>query len=374
MEFTVERIESDTAAKLVVRLRGELRREAATELTTQVRRLLEARERALVLDFSHVGRADSSGAAAVVESLRAAHRAGARLEFENVQGQIRELLEMADLSELAIAEPPERAREPSFVERLGGAALQARDRFLDLADLHVQSLYWTFVAPFRGQRLPKGEVSRQILRMGPGALPIVGMITFLMGLILALQAAYQLRRFGANIYIADMVAIAFTREIGPIMTAILLAGRTGSAITAEIGTMVVTEEVDALQTIGIHPVRFLVAPKLLALVVSLPCLVVLADVIGILGGTVFATIWFGIPIETYLARTVESVYASDLITGLVKSLMFAVIIVQVGALQGFRIKGGAQGVGTATTLSVVVSLFFIVLTDLFFTTFFYVVR
>ena len=374
MDFTVERFSTDTGASLVVRLRGELLVTAARELTGEIQRLLAAPERNLVLDFAGVERADSSGVAAIVESLRAASRAGASLRFRNLHGQIRELLELANLGDLAVDALPVPIVPTPPIESIGAAALEGRERVLELAYLHVQSLYWTFVAPFRGRHLREGEVSRQIVAMGLNALPIVGMIMFLMGLILALQAAYQLRRFGASIYIADMVAIALTREIGPLLTAILLAGRTGSAITAEIGTMVVTEEVDALRTMGIHPVRFLVAPKLLALVISLPCLVVLADVVGVAGGTVFGTIGLGIPFETYMNRTIESVYFSDLFAGLVKSLVFAIIIVQVAAHRGFRIRGGAEGVGAATTLSVVLSLFFIVLTDLAFTALFYAAR
>jgi phospholipid/cholesterol/gamma-HCH transport system permease protein len=365
------RLEHSTEA-VVLHLEGDLLRSTAKQLSDQVRRLLAAPGRALVLDFAGVEHADSSGAAALLEGLRAAHRAGVRVQIENVRGQVRQLLEIEDLGRLAgEADPPLPARV-GLVEQVGGLAIEGWTRFLELAYLNAQSLYWTFVAPLRGRRLRRGEVSRQIVAMGVKALPIVGMIMFLMGLILALRAAHQLRRVGAMIYIADMVAVSLTREIGPLLTAILLAGRTGSSITAEIGTMVVTEEVDALKAIGMHPVRFLVAPKLLGLVVSLPCLVVLADLVGITGGTAFAVLGLGLGLETYTNRTIQAVHLSDLMTGLVKSVVFAIIIVQVGAYQGFKIRGGAEGVGAATTLSVVVSLFFIVLTDVVFTWLFYV--
>lgn len=237
--------------------------------------------------------------------------------------------------------------------------------------LSRDSLYWTFIAPFKGKRFSFHGIFVQMVQIGVRSIPIVTIITFLVGLIIAMQSAYQLERFGASIYVADLVGVSITRELGPLITAIIIAGRSGSAIAAEIGTMQVSEEIDALHTMGINPIKFLVTPRLLAMGIMLPCLTLLADLMGIVGGFVIAVNALNIDLTRYFMQTINALVLKDLITGLVKSFFFAVIIAGVGCYQGFIVKGGAEGVGKSTTNSVVISIFMIILADVFFTALFY---
>ena len=247
-----------------------------------------------------------------------------------------------------------------FLFYLGGLALLVR-----------HTLYWTFGAPFKGKPVGWRSTVRQMTLVGFNALPIVSLIAFFVGVIMALQGGYQLRKFGALNYVIDLVAVSISRELGPLMTAIIVVGRSGSAFAAEIGTMEVGEEIDALETMGLNPVRFLVVPKMLATMAMLPCLTIWADLMGILGGSVFAQAQLGIGLGKYLAVTVDALELQDIITGLIKSVVFAVVITAVGCYEGFNVKGGAEGVGRSTTSSVVTSMFLVILADMVFTALFY---
>ena len=237
--------------------------------------------------------------------------------------------------------------------------------------LILDSLYWTFAAPVVGKGLRIGSTFDEMVKVGVNAVPIVVLISFSVGLILAMQSAYQLEQFGATIFTADLVAVAQTRELGPLMTAIIVAGRSGSGIAAEIGTMKVGEEIEALQSMGFNPVKFLVVPKLLALAVMLPCLTVLADFVGIAGGVSIAVFSLDLGFIRYINRTIFALVFKDMITGLIKSFVFAVLVGLTGCYMGFMVEGGAEGVGRRTTQSVVVSIFLIILADAFFTAVFY---
>ena len=240
-----------------------------------------------------------------------------------------------------------------------------------MTKLVCQTLYWILIAPFRGKKLRWGAAFVQMVRIGVDSVPIVGIIAFSVGLIIAMQAAYQLKRFGAMIYVADLVSVSMCRELGPLITAIIIAGRSGSAIAAEIGTMKVSEELDALKTMALNPIGFLVAPRMLAMMIVVPCLTILADFVGIGGGFVLAVSSLKLSFVAYFNETVLALYAKDFITGLIKSLFFAIIIAQVGAYQGFNVQGGAEGVGKSTTTSVVVSIFLVIMADLLFTMLFF---
>ncbi|MBI3695548.1 MAG: ABC transporter permease [Acidobacteria bacterium] len=225
--------------------------------------------------------------------------------------------------------------------------------------------------PFRGSRLRWHTTIRQMAVVGVEALPVVCLISGFVGLIMALQGAYELKKFGALQYVVSLVGVSITRELGPLMTAIIIIGRSGSAFAAEIGTMTVTEEVDALRTMALEPVDFLLVPKLVAMMVMMPCLVIAADTAGILGGAVFTYASLGMSLRNYLSITSEVLLLRDIITGLIKSLAFGMIIVQVGCFEGFHVRGGPEGVGRATTKAVVQSIFLVIIADLLFTAFFY---
>ncbi len=224
----------------------------------------------------------------------------------------------------------------------------------------------------RRERIRSRATILQMVRAGYSSLPLVTLICFLVGMIMALQSAYQLRQLGATDLVPSLVAISITRELAPLLTAIVVAGRFGSAIAAELGTMKVSQEIDALTVMGIDPVSFLVVPRLTALIVTLPCLVVFADVVGILGGLTVGTGVLGIGSGRYVSLTFDALVLQDVITGLVKAVAFAGIIGLVGCHQGLQTRGGAEEVGRATTTSVVRSIVLIIGADLFVTALFFV--
>lgn len=259
----------------------------------------------------------------------------------------------------------------SFFGRIGRGTLIFFGHFTQIKKLTGQSLYWTFIAPFRGKGFNWTGTTVQMVRIGYESLPIVTLIAFFVGLILAMQSAYQLEPFGASIYVANLVAVSLIRELSPLLTAIVITGRSGSAITAEIGTMKVSEEIDALHTMGLNPVQYLVVPRTLALLIMLPCLTIIADFVGIFGGYVISMLTLSVTSVRYIDQTISALVFRDLFSGLMKSFFFALIIVVNGCYQGFIVRGGAEGVGKSTTRSVVVSIFLIIVADVIFTALFY---
>lgn len=240
----------------------------------------------------------------------------------------------------------------------------------DLTHLLGRALVHAFVSPLK-RNLSFQRVTHQAMAVGVSAIPVISFITFFIGIIMALQGAYELKRFGALHLVADMVAISITRELGPLVTGIVVIGRSGSAFAAEIGTMKVTEELDAIETMALHPVGFLVTPKLLAMLIMMPCLTIWANFMGILGGSVFGMIGANYTLGTYLAATRDALLMRDIITGLVKSIVFGLVITGVGCHEGFATGAGSEQVGRSTTSAVVTSIFLIVLVDLVFTAVFY---
>jgi phospholipid/cholesterol/gamma-HCH transport system permease protein len=254
---------------------------------------------------------------------------------------------------------------------VGRAGLDVLHGAARVSVLIVETLQWLVVAPLRGQGLRFRSAVAWFVEFGVRSIPIVSLICFLIGAIMAMQSSYQLARFGATKYIADLVGVAALRELAPLMTAILLAGRCGSAITAEIGTMRVSEEIDAFVVVGVHPIKYLVVPRFLALLVAGPCVTVLAAFIMMLGGFVLSVGVLGIEPHLYMEETAAALAGKDLVTGLVKSVFFAGVIGWVGVYRGFQVEGGAEGVGRRTTSSVVTSIVLIIIVDLIFTALFY---
>lgn len=255
--------------------------------------------------------------------------------------------------------------------QIGVSVIDALAYLGALARLGGRAAYFTFVAPFRGKQLRLERAVSQAMQTGVGALPILSLITFFIGLILALQAAYELRKFGAVNYVASAVAISLTRELGPLITAVVVIGRSGSAFAAEIGTMKVTEEIDALETMAIDPVHFLVTPKFIAMIVMLPCLTIWANTMGIFGGALFGVAQANFTFGSYIQASLEALFLRDVMTGLIKSVMFGVTITAVGCHEGLSTGAGAEQVGRSTTRAVVVSIFLVILVDLVFTALFF---
>ena len=254
---------------------------------------------------------------------------------------------------------------------VGRATLSGLAYLGGLAQLGGRAAYYALVAPLGGKPLRVQRAAHQAMAVGVEALPILSLISFFIGLILALQGAYELRKFGALHYVSSAVAISITRELGPLMTAIVVIGRSGSAFAAEIGTMKVTEEIDALETMAVDPVQFLVTPKFLAMMVMVPCLTTWADLMGVLGGSLFGVTSAGFTFGGYLRATLDALYLRDITSGLIKSVMFGMTITAVGCHEGFSTGAGAEAVGRSTTAAVVNSIFLVIAVDLVFTTLFY---
>ena len=215
------------------------------------------------------------------------------------------------------------------------------------------------------------RIWRLIERSGSDAVPIVTILSFLMGAILAFQGALQLRKFGANIFVADLVSLSICLEMGPLLTALIVSGRSGAAYAAHIGTMQVTEEVDALRVMAIDPIRYLVSPRILAVAFVLPCLTLFADLLGIVGGCIVAAFSLDVTPVAYFNQVHKVLELSDVVKGLVKSFVFGIEIATIGCLKGFQVRGGAESVGNATTSAVVTSIFILTVTDAVFAVLYY---
>jgi len=216
------------------------------------------------------------------------------------------------------------------------------------------------------------KILKQIYRMGLESIPIVSLISVFIGMILSIQTAYQLQKFGATAYVGTLVSVSVVRELGPLLTAILLAGRIGAGITAELGSMVVSEEVTALRTMAINPRKYLLVPRNLALIISLPILTLMANILAILGGMFVSWQFLNVPPGQFYRLGVDALILKDLMTGFTKSIVFAFVIALIASYKGFNVRGGATAVGEATTQTVVLSIVYIIAADLVFTIIFYI--
>ncbi len=257
----------------------------------------------------------------------------------------------------------------TMVGGIGRRTLRGIEEFGYITVLLGESLYWLFAGKFRHQPVRVPAIFREIMMIGVAAVGIASMLCFAVGVMLAIQGIDTLKTYGAESKVVIGIALSVTREFSPLIVSILVAGRSGSAITARIGTMVEAQEVDALRVIGVNPVRYLAAPIFLAMLVAVPALTILGDFMGILGGAVYSAVELQMSFGVYFDRTLEALAIDDIRQGLIKSAIFAVIIAMVGLSNGFQVRGGAEGVGRATTRSVVLSITFIVLADMVFTYF-----
>jgi len=255
-----------------------------------------------------------------------------------------------------------------WLARFGAKSMSLFHEAGGLSILFGKTLYSMATAPWR-----KESILDQMSKIGVTSLPLVFLTALFTGMVLALQSAYQLRTFNALRYTAGLVSLSITRELGPVLTAMVVAGRVGASITAEIGTMKVTEQIDALVSMGTDPIRYLTVSRFIAAVLMLPLLTIYADFVGMFGGFVVAVFKLGISSNLYIYDSFDVLVMKDVMTGLIKSFAFGGIIAIVGCYQGFRAKGGAEGVGIATTLSVVTSLILIIASDCLFTAVFYFV-
>lgn len=350
-------------------LQGPLNASTVQTLASHARRKFPNRGGTLRFDLSAVDAIDSVGTAVLVSYWRTGKVRGFGVEVIGTQPAVREWFDVYRVT----AELPPVVPGTGFLEHLGDVTWSVGSTFTDgivlAADVTVSALF----SLFRPGKMRWSAILREASLMGSQALGIVGLITFLIGLTLAFQSAYQLRQFGAAIYVASLTAISMVREMGPLITAILVAGRSGSSITSEVATMKVGEEIDAMQVMGISFTDYVAVPKLIAMVAMVPLLTILADFLGILGGWIVGMTYLEIAPQPYLQKTIDALVTKDLITGMVKSIVFAWGIALIGLYHGARVTGGAQEVGRATTASVVSAIFFIIVADSLFSILFYVV-
>jgi len=315
----------------------------------------------VTIELSGVTDMDSAGVA-VIETLKNNFlKKGITVEIEGASDKIKKVLEIFSI-------PPKdkkhRRKRKNLFESTGQKVYSFfTETLLDFIYLTADLFYWTIADLFQKKTSRKGEFVNQAVNIGVNAVPIVGLISFLIGLVLALQSSAQLRQFGANIFIVDLVVISMTAEMGPLITAIMIAGRSGSAIASETATMTVTEEVDALKTMGLNPLRYIIIPKMHASIFTLPFLTIFANILGILGGMVVAYLYLDISFPVFYNRMTQALYFKDIFTGFIKSLVFAGLIVETGAFFGLRVRGGSVGVGRYTTKAVVASIFLVILAD-----------
>jgi phospholipid/cholesterol/gamma-HCH transport system permease protein len=351
-----------TADRLTVRLTGawRLADRLPTPETIEQAFVADPAVRELVLDGSTISAWDTGLVAFVTNVLADAGRRGIAVDVEALPAGVRRLIRLATAVPEEHLDHPQRA---AWLGRVGLDALAVGEAALAfLRFLGDCSIALTRFAAARARFL-WSDVAQVIQDCGPNALPIVTLISFLVGLILAFMGAVQLRTFGAQIYVADLVAIATTREMGCLMTAIIMAGRTGAAFAAQLGTMQVNEEIDALTTMGIRPLEFLVLPRMLALVAMMPLLTVYSDVLAIVGGAVVGVTVLDLNATQYLERTLQALTLTHFVIGIVKGTVFGMLVAFSGCLRGMRAGRSAADVGLATTSAVVTAIVLIVVTE-----------
>ena len=351
-------------ATAVVHVRGDVVVGTARKLHATLRALQRRRDlKEIVVNFADAGRLDSAGVAVVHLARRGLGR-GRTLELDGLDETKRAAFDLAPPAVKARKEP----RPTTFLEQIGDGLYGLRDSMRDLDALVVETLRQSAKIILRRAKLPAGSVGQQVLSMGADAIFIVGLLSFLLGMTTAFQGAVQLQKFGAGVFVADMVGWSMVREFAPLITAVVMTGRTGAAIAAELGTMRVGSEIDALTTMGVSPIRFLVIPRMTALTLVQPALTLMAMFIGIAGGYVVAASTVDMSLLTFWERITYRVMLPDFAQGIGKSLMFAQIIGFTACHLGLSARGDANSVGRATTRTVVVSIFMIVVVDAVFAT------
>jgi len=337
--------------------RGDWSAEGMVELARRKGQLGPGTE---TVDLSGVERFDSTGAVYLTQLLAdvpGARLTGERDEWSGLLALVREETDQGTLS-------PHRGRHhEGLLTWLGRVAMGRAEQLFDFFAFVGETML-DVAAHF--PRLRLRQVALELQRAGAHALPITGLLSFLVGVVMAYQGGTTLQNYGANIFLVDLIGITMLREMAPLLVAIIVAGRTGSSYAAELGTMRITEELDALRSIGVTPFEMLVIPKMLALVVALPLLSVWADAMGVLGGMVVARGYYGVSVTTFVSRFPDVVAGSQFLIGVGKAPAFALLIGAIGCFQGLQARGSAADVGRATTWSVVQSIFAVIVADALF--------
>ena len=336
-----------------------------------VKVLERASSKRAIVDASGIDYCDGSGIGLLMELQRHQREAGGELEIKGLREEPQKLMDLFDPPDFEKSHivTPIKAKLPEEVGRATFTVWEnIHTQISFLGELIVALIY----AAGNPRRVRWKDAFLIADTAGVNALPIIALISFLIGLIMAFQAAIPMREFGAEIFVADLIALSILRELGPLMTAIIMAGRTSSAFAAELGTMKVNEEIDALTTMGLNPVRFLVVTRVIATLVMMPLLTIFSNLLGVIGGSV-VLLSLGYPLITYIDRIMSAANYVDLLGGLLKSLAFGLIVAGIGCLRGLKTTTGASAVGDSTTRAVVSAIILIVITDgVFSVVYFYI--
>jgi phospholipid/cholesterol/gamma-HCH transport system permease protein len=355
---------------LVMAIAGRLDSSTTGKIWRQATEALAAAKApSVIVDAAEVDYCDGSGIALFAHLRNLQHKARAQLEIHGLRPEFEELLQESELGDLGQLESQRRPKT-NLADELGRGVVGFWEDTRSLIGFVGELVSALGTAVIHPKSVRWRDVVRVAETAGVNALPIIVLVSFLMGVIMAFQGAISLRRFGADIFVANLVGLAMLRELGPLMTAIILAGRSGSAFAAELGTMKVREEIDALKTMGLDPVRFLVVTRVIAAVVMTPLLTVFADLLGLIGGALVMRS-FGIPLITFYRQVQYQVTYGSFVGGLVKSFVFGILVAAIGCLRGLQTTTGASAVGESTTRAVVSGIVLIVITDGIFSVVFY---
>jgi len=368
---------TDEPEALVLRPEGAWLMASAAELDRRLNQMPLPERRQVRFDLSGIERLDSAGAWLLLRTEHALAARGNDVTMTDLLPRFVPLLEQVRAR--GAVEPLPHPIPPhhtflGFIARLGQITLKLMGRVYEILGFTglVVATVWRLVRHPGRLRLTATLVQMEVV--GLDALPIVGLLSFLIGVVMAYQGADQLRRFGAEIYTVNLLGVSILRELGVLLSAIIIAGRSGSAFTAQIGTMQVNEEIDALRTLGLDPIEVLVLPRLLGLVITLPLIVFFADFMGILGGSLMSWIVLDISIPNFITQLNSAVTTGTFWVGVAKAPFFASIIAMVGCFEGLNVTRSAESVGRLTTQSVVESIFFVIVTDAAFSIAFSVLK
>ncbi len=317
----------------------------------------------IAADLSDVKYMDSAGAMLLLQLEEKAKETGISFQFLNEKEKFKGIMNLLDMKALHLPPLISEEEQKGFFELFGEAAQRVYDDFIRVMTFIGELLTAMMVSLRHPLAVRWAAVFFYMKRVGVDGLPIVSLISLLVGVIIAFMSSLQLKQFGATTYVAALVGFAMVRELGPLMTAIIVAGRSGSAFSAEIGSMMINEEVDALTTMGFDPIRFLAIPKVLASILVVPLLTIYAAFFGIMGGLMVGVLGLDLTVYSFIKQTMDSFKVFDVVSSLIKAAVFAMLISGIACQRGFQVRGGAEAVGAATTSAVVAGIFLIVLAN-----------
>ncbi|MCX5895858.1 MAG: MlaE family lipid ABC transporter permease subunit [Proteobacteria bacterium] len=362
-QYTVN-IAGEPQGAVTLSVSGRITLDNLNAFTAQARAVFSDTSPAkLSVDLFGLSYLDSAGALALVQLEGEAQAKSISFQFINATDETNRMMNLIDRKALTMAPLISDRVTANLIEQIGEASVSFFSDIVMVITFLGELLRALMYSVLHPRSVRWNDVLFYMKRAGVDGLPIVSLISLLLGLIIAFMSSLQLKQFGANLYVASLVAVGMVRELGPIMTAILVAGRSGSAFAAEIGTMIVNEEVDALAVMGFDPIRFLTVPKVIASMLVVPLLSLYASLFGILGGLIIGVIGLDLSAYTYVRQSMDSIDTFGVVSSLIKSAVFAMIIAGIGCQRGFQVRGGAESVGASTTSAVVSAIFLIVVCD-----------